>query len=243
MSDQNWFAFWPCWPNFGPLMATKWLKIVVSDHYLKKYSCKPIQTCCVHLFGECSELICFLATFAKFWLSSGYKMDEIGGFRLSSQKVFTQSNSNLVWTLIEWMLKIVMLFGHIGQIWPGRLYWTENDRKWWFPTIIWKSIHAIQLNHGVYIYWVSVQKRFAFWQCWPNFRPCSGHKITGNRLSDHNLKKYSCNPIQTWCVHLGECSDSELFCYLATLTRFWHTIGLKINENGGFRPLSEKAFM
>ena len=54
VSVQKWFAFWPRWPNFGPLVATKWLKMVVSDHYLKKYSRKPIQFCCVHLLGECS---------------------------------------------------------------------------------------------------------------------------------------------------------------------------------------------
>ena len=28
----------PRWPNFGPLVATKLLKMVVVDHYLKKYS-------------------------------------------------------------------------------------------------------------------------------------------------------------------------------------------------------------
>ena len=35
VSVQNWFAFGPCWPNFDPLMAPKWLKKVVSDHHLK----------------------------------------------------------------------------------------------------------------------------------------------------------------------------------------------------------------
>ena len=49
-SVQNWFAFWPCWPDFGPLVAIKWLKMVVSNHYLKKYSRNPIQTWCVQLF-------------------------------------------------------------------------------------------------------------------------------------------------------------------------------------------------
>ena len=29
------------WPNFGPLVATKWLEMVVSDQYLKKYSSNP----------------------------------------------------------------------------------------------------------------------------------------------------------------------------------------------------------
>ena len=59
VSVQNWFAFGPWWPNVGPLVATKWLKMVVSDHYLKKYSHNPS--------GECSELIRFWVTLAKFW--------------------------------------------------------------------------------------------------------------------------------------------------------------------------------
>ena len=51
LSVQNWFAFGPCWPNFGYLVATKWLKMVVSDCYLKKYSHNIIQSCCLHLCG------------------------------------------------------------------------------------------------------------------------------------------------------------------------------------------------
>ena len=86
--------FGPRWPNFGPLVATKWLKMVVSDHYLKKYSHNPIQTWCVHLLGECSELIYFWPTLA--------------------------------------------------------LKWPHNEWKWWFLTIIWKSIHAIRFKLGVY---------------------------------------------------------------------------------------------
>ena len=53
--------------------------MVVSDHYLKKYSHDPIQTWCVHLLGECSELIHFWAMLAKFWPSSGHRITENGG--------------------------------------------------------------------------------------------------------------------------------------------------------------------
>ena len=35
--------------------------MVVSDPYLKKYSHNPIQTWCVHLLGDCSDLIPILA--------------------------------------------------------------------------------------------------------------------------------------------------------------------------------------
>ena len=51
VSVQNWLAFGPCWPNFGPLVAPKWLKLVVSERYLKRYTRNPIQTQCVHLLG------------------------------------------------------------------------------------------------------------------------------------------------------------------------------------------------
>ena len=114
--------------NFGPLMAKKnnWerVQMVISDHYLKKYSHNPIQTCGVHLLGECSELISFWVMLAQFWPFRG-------------QKTLTSGS------------------------------------KWWFPTIIWTSIHTVQFKLGVYTYWVSVQNWF-FFGC-----PV-GHKITEN---------------------------------------------------------------
>ena len=88
----------------------------------KKYSHNPIQTCGVHLLGECSEIIRFWAMLPKFWPSVGHKMTENGGFRPLSGKVFTQSTSNLVCTLIVWVFRINLLFGNVGQIsallWP-----------------------------------------------------------------------------------------------------------------------------
>ena len=89
----------PRWPNFGPLVVKKLLKMLVSDRYLKKYSCNPIQTSCVHLFGKYSGLIRFWAMLATFWPSSGQKMTENGGFRTLFEKVFMQSNSNMVCSL------------------------------------------------------------------------------------------------------------------------------------------------
>ena len=52
-----------------------------------KYSRNPLQTRCVHLLCECSELICFLATLAKFRPSCDHEITENGGFRPSSEKV------------------------------------------------------------------------------------------------------------------------------------------------------------
>ena len=61
MNVENWFASGTRWPNCGPLVAAKWLKMVVFDHHLKKYSNNPIQIWFVHLLVECSEMI-------RFWI-------------------------------------------------------------------------------------------------------------------------------------------------------------------------------
>ena len=120
VSVQNWSAFRPCWPNFGPLVAKKWLKMVASDHHLKKYLCNPIQTWCVHLLGECSELIRFWDRLAKFWPSSGQKVTENIGFWPLSEKVFSQSNSNLLCTFIWWVFRIRQSKGGGGGVgWGG----------------------------------------------------------------------------------------------------------------------------
>ena len=107
VSVQNWFAFSPPWPNFGPLLAIKWLKIVVFYHYLKKYSCNPIQSGCEHLLGDWSELVRFWVILVKFWPSGGHKITEKGGLWPISEKILlcgimiTQSISNMVFTLVR----------------------------------------------------------------------------------------------------------------------------------------------
>ena len=105
----------------------------------------------------------------------------------------------------------------------------ENGPRWWFLTIIWKSIHKIQFKLVVYTCWVSVQKLFTFGQCWPNFVPlmAKNHlKLVKMMVSNRFLKKDSHNPIQTWRVHLlGECS--EIICFLITLAKFWPSSGTK----------------
>ena len=147
---QPWLAFGPCWPNCCPLVATKmtenggfrplsknvfmqsnsnlvctligWV-FRIDSRYQKKYSCNPIQTWCVHLLGECSELIRFWAMLAKFWPSSGHKMNQICGFWLLFEKVFTQYNSNLVSTFV-WWVHSWFAFGHVGRILA--LKWPKN---------------------------------------------------------------------------------------------------------------------
>ena len=89
---------------------------MVSDHYLEKYSCNPIQTACVAVLGECSEMICFLAMLAKFWPFNGHKITDNDDFGPLFENVLMQTNSNLVCALIGWVSRIDLLFGHIGQI-------------------------------------------------------------------------------------------------------------------------------
>ena len=113
---QNWFADGTSWPNFGPLVATKRMEMVVSHHYLKKYPRNPIYNCGLHLFGECSELVCFVATLAEFGPFNGHKMTENGGFWPLPAKVLLQSNSNFVCTLIRTVFMIHLLFGRVGLI-------------------------------------------------------------------------------------------------------------------------------
>ena len=118
--------------------------MVVSDHYLNKCSHNPFQAWCVHSLGECWELIRFWAMLAKFWPSTVHKRTKNSGFRTLSEKEFMQSSSDLVYTLVGWVLRNDLLSGHFGQILS--LWWPKNDWKWWFLTIIWKSIHAIQFR-------------------------------------------------------------------------------------------------
>ena len=128
--------------------------------------------------------------------------------------------------------ELMCFWATLAQFWPwsGKKI-TDNGPKWWFLTIIWKSIHAIQLELAGYTYWVSVQKWFAFWSRWPDFGPILATKLLKMVISDHCLKKYSCDPIQTWCVHLfGECAESISF--LATLAKFWPSSGLKMVVTG-----------
>ena len=79
--------------------------MVVSDHYLKNNSQNPIQTWCIHLLDEGSELIDYLAKLGKFWPSSGHKIAENGCFRPLFEKAFKQSN-RMAWQWAETLVEI-----------------------------------------------------------------------------------------------------------------------------------------
>ena len=152
VSVQNWCAFEQHSPNFGPLVAKKPLKMGQNGGFRplsgKVFTQSKIQfklvvyTCWVNvqkqfIFGwhwsNCGPLV-------------GKKLLKVG-----QNCCFTQSNSNLVCTFIGWVFRNDSLLGHVGQILA--LWWPEHDRKWWCPTIIWKSIYKIQFKLGVYAYW------------------------------------------------------------------------------------------
>ena len=124
VSVQNWFVYGPRWSNFGALEATKWLKMVISGNYLETFSHKQIQTWCVHSLDECWELIRFWAMLGKFCPLVATKWLKIMISDHYLKKVFMQSKSNLVCTLIGWVFRSVSLLGHVGQILA--LKWPKN---------------------------------------------------------------------------------------------------------------------
>ena len=169
--------------------------------------------------GECSELICIWGMLAQFWASSAppppkkkkkrLKMGQNVVFLPFSRKVFTQSNSNLCCTLIRGVFRIESLLGHVGQIWASS--GQKTDWKWVKMLVSdhyqKKSNHAIQFKLVVYACWLSDHNWFTFGSRWPNFGPLVATKWLKMVISDHYLKKYSCNPIPTLYVHLlGDCS-------------------------------------
>ena len=174
--------------------------MVVSDHYLKKYSHNPIQSCGVHLLGKCSELICFWAMLAQFWSSSGQKMTYIKWVKMLVSDHYPKKYSHnpfQTWCvhllgdcseLISFSATLAKFCPSIGQ---------KMTKKWCFLTIIWKSIHTNHFKLVVYTYWVTVHNWFAFRPRWPNFGPLVAKKSLKMVVSDHYLKKYSHNPIQT----------------------------------------------
>ena len=90
VSVKEWFTFGRRWPNFGPLVAKKWLKV-----------------------------------------------GQNGGFQPLSEKVFMQSNSNLVSTLIGWVFRLICFVAMLAKCWrSGGHKMTENSRISW--THLWE---------------------------------------------------------------------------------------------------------
>ena len=167
-----WATLAQLWPSSGKRICRKCAKMVVSDHYLK--TCYTIQFKLVVYTYWLSARKWF--AFERRWPNFGHlvpkkqmKMVQNGDFRPLSEKVFTQSNSNLMCTLIGWVFKINSLLGRVGQILV--LQCPQNDCKWRFSVIIWKRFHTIQFKLRMCTYLVSFQNWFAFGTGLLNFGP------------------------------------------------------------------------
>ena len=129
----------------------------------------------MHLLGECSEVIRFWVTLVKMlvsdhylkkWPQNDWKWWFLTIIRKNMHAIQLKLGVYTYWVSV-WFRNDSLL-GHVGQIWA--LWWPKKF-NWWFPTVIWKSIHTIQSRLGVYTCGVSVQNWFAFWPRWPNFGP------------------------------------------------------------------------
>ena len=167
----------------------------VSDHYLEKWSLDLFQIWCMHLLGQCSELINFWVTLAQFWPSSGQKWLRIGqnvGFRPLSQKVFTQSSSELIcfWAMLD-------------QFWPssGQKIMTENGSK----LLVSNHYQKTYSHNPIQTCDVHLLGEFSefihFWATLAKFWPSNGHRMTENGgfwpLSEKVLTQFNSNLVCT----------------------------------------------
>ena len=109
---------------------------------------------------------------------------------IRSSTIFTQSNWNLVCTLICRVFRSDSMLSH-GPI--SACWWPQNDRKLWFLIIICKINGPIHFNLGVYTWWVRVQNWIAFWVTLVQFQPkmtekCWFRTIIGTNIYSMKLK-------------------------------------------------------
>ena len=147
------FRFWVTLTNSDPLVTPKSCKMVGSDHCLQNESFNALQSYCIHLLGEGSELIRFCGTLTQFrpsiaikWLKN-WRVPPIIGKTIHSIQLKLGVYSYLV-SFQKWF--------DFGPHWPNfRLLLTPNCSKCWFLTIICKTNHSIHFILGVNTCWVS----------------------------------------------------------------------------------------
>ena len=145
--------------TFDPLVATKLLEKVVSNHYLRKYSCNPIQTCMYTYWVSVQIWFTFGQLWPKFGPLLAKQWLKMMGFWPLSEKVFMQSNSNLV-SAQNWFA--------FGPCWPTTGHkMTENvgfqplSNK---STIMWNNDYLIYFKHGAH----TGERHFHEWLHRPN---------------------------------------------------------------------------
>ena len=116
--------------HVGQILAQKWLKLVVSDCSLKKYSLNIIQTWCLHLLGQCSQLICFWGTLR--WPNFGPLVAK-KLMKLSKNGHFRPSTVNYPLNPINsWCPH---LFGEASEMIPFFLAMTKQLSEWFSPSV------------------------------------------------------------------------------------------------------------
>ena len=102
------------WPNFGPLLAPQWMKIVVSNGLLENSSMNPLQTSCVHLFRELPILFNIGPRWPIFCSILQWPiMTQNGGFWPLPGKLIPESSSNygcsFIWGVLKgyWVFSLV----------------------------------------------------------------------------------------------------------------------------------------
>ena len=119
---QKSFYLWPRWLDIRLLVAgnlLKWLKLVVSNHYVQNLSLHWLQTWHILI-----EMIQFLAELAQLQPFVGLEIAVVGGHPSLSGKLMNQLTSNVVYTLIVWFFRNYSILGCIG---PISTWWLKNE--------------------------------------------------------------------------------------------------------------------
>ena len=147
VSVQNWFAFGPRWPHFGPLVAKIYVKMVVSYHYLKQYRCNAIQLADYTYYVRVKNFFTFGPRWPNFGPEVATKWLVIFGFRQFYGKSIDAVQFKLVEYIYCWMFRIDSLLGQkvLKMVVSGNYV---------------KMINSIEFKLGMYTSGLSAQNWF-----------------------------------------------------------------------------------
>ena len=166
---RNCVVFGPrsSWLNFGPLVATRWLKMVVSDHYLKKYHAIQFKIDVYTYWVSVQNWFTFGPYVPNFGPLVATKLLKMVVSDHYLKKMSTHSNSNLC-TLIGWVFAFGPRWPNFGPLvstkWLKMVasdhylkkyhdveYWSRSISNMVFELIRWVfTNYSIYSKHGVY---------------------------------------------------------------------------------------------
>ena len=115
--SQEWTKeWWPCWLNFGPLVAKYGGFRPLSDKVFKQSNSNLWCTLLGWVFIT-DLLLSHIGPILAFIRQK--KTTENDGFRPLSDILFPQSNSNLWCTLLGWVFRTDSLLGTLAQFWAS----------------------------------------------------------------------------------------------------------------------------